>query len=134
MITLINATAFRSDAETSTSLTPGDCQNYLANYVSGKVRLWAYHASLSRLALRIGCPPDKHLHPIDLAFVGLADVRCPVHWIFGGFEVIENVEWAKTSFAVPSAGVSFSASDLIIVVQNEWPDRCWEFGQDEKCD
>jgi hypothetical protein len=126
MISLINASAFGSEKEGSTSLTAEDCQDYMARYAASKVRLWAYNPSLSRLALRIDRPVNEGLSPIDLVFVGSSDVRCPVHWILGKFEIIENQEPTETKFAVPSAGVSFSASDLTIVVQNEWPHRCWE--------
>jgi hypothetical protein len=126
MISLINASAFRSEKESSTSLTAEGCQDYLARYASSKVRLWAYNPSLSRLALRIDRPGSEGLPPIDLVFVGLSDVRCPVHWILGTFEIVENRGDAKTGFAVPAAGVSFSASDLTIVVQNEWPQHAWE--------
>lgn len=118
--------AFRSEKEGSTSLTAHGCQEYLARYASSKVRLWAYNPSLSRLALRIDRLVTEGLPPIDLVFVGLSDVRSPVHWILGKFEILENQGHAKTKFAVPSAGASFSASELTIVVQDEWPRRCWE--------
>lgn len=126
MISLINASAFRSEKDASTSLTAQGCQEYLARYASSKVRLWAYNPTLSRLALRIDRPVTEGLPPVDLVFVGLSDVRCPVHWILGSFEIAEDQSSAKTKFVVPSASTSFSASDLTIVVQDEWPQRCWE--------
>jgi len=126
MISLINASAFGSDKEASTSLTAEVCLDYMAQYASSKVRLWAYDPSLSRLALRIDRPVNEGVSPIDLVFVGLSDVRCPVHWLLGKFEVTENQDATETKFGVPSAGVSFSASDLAIVVQNEWPQRTWD--------
>jgi len=126
MISLINASAFGPEKEGSSPLTTEGCQDYLARYASSKVRLWAYNPGLSRLALRIDRPVSAGLPPIDLVFVGLSSVRCPVHWTLGRFEIVEDQDASKTKFAVPSADVSFSASDLTIVVQNEWPHRCWE--------
>ena len=126
MIALINASAFRSEESGSGSLTPEVCQEYLAQYGSSKVRLWAYHCSLSRLVLRIDRPALESLRPIDLVFVGVSDIRCPVHWVFGAIEICHGPESSKTSFRVPSADVSISASDLTIVVQDEYPDKIWE--------
>jgi hypothetical protein len=79
MIALIKASAFRSDEGGSTPLTPEGCQEYLAQYASSKVRLWAYHCSLSRLVLRIGRQARESIRPIDLEFVSVLDIRCPVH-------------------------------------------------------
>ena len=126
MVSLINASAFRSETEGSNCLTAQVSQEYLARYASSKIRLWAYNPSLSRLPLRIDRPVTEGLPPIDLVFSGLSDVRCPVYWIFGNIEIAEDQSSAKTNFAVASAGRSFSASDLTIVVQDEWPHRCWE--------
>jgi hypothetical protein len=126
MISVVNASAFRSEKEGSTCLTAEGCQEYLARYASSKVRLWGYNPSLSRLALRVDSPASEGLPPIYLVFVSLSYVCCPVHWLLGRFEIVEIQGDTTTKFAVPAAGVSFSASDLAIVVQNEWPQRCWE--------
>jgi hypothetical protein len=126
MIALINASAFRSDEGGSSSLTPEDCQTYLAQYGSSKVRLWAYHCSLSRLVLRIDRPAHESLRPIDLVFVSVSDIRCPVHWLFGGLEIRHEPDSSKALFRVPSADVLITASDLTIVVQDEYPDKVWE--------
>ncbi|HRZ38139.1 MAG TPA: hypothetical protein P5534_17470 [Candidatus Paceibacterota bacterium] len=125
MITLINASAFRSDEGGSTPLTPEGCREYLTRYASSKVRLWAYHCSLSRLVLRIDRPAHESLRPIDLVFVSVSDIRCPVHWLLGAIEIRDNPE-SPVLFGVPSADVSISASDLTIVVQDEYPHKLWE--------
>src|SRR5689334_22774063 len=87
MIALINASAIRSEEGGSRSLTIEQCQEYLAPYASSKVRLWVYHPSLSRLVLRIERPASEPLQPIDLLFVGVSDIRSPVHWAFGPIEI-----------------------------------------------
>ena len=87
---------------------------------------WAYHCSLSRLVLRIDRPTSDGAPPIDLAFAGLSDIRCPVHWVFGRFEMRHDETSGETVFAVPSADVRISASSLVIVVQDEYPDKIWE--------
>src|SRR5919108_143439 len=126
MIALINASAFRSEEGGSSSLTPEGCREHLAQYASSKVRVWAYHCSLSRLVLRIDRPAHESLRPIDLVFVGVSDICCPVHWVFGAIEICHDPELLKTTFGVPSAGVLISASDLTIVVQDEYPHKLWE--------
>ena len=126
MITLINASAFHSDEGRSSPMTPDGCQKHLAQYASSKIRLWAYHCSLSRLVLRIDRPASESLAPIDLVFVGLSDIRCPVHWVFGSIEICHDSQAQKAVFTVPSAGVSICASDLTIVVQDEYPNKLWE--------
>jgi hypothetical protein len=126
MITLINASAFRSDEGRSSEMTPEGCQKHLAQYASSKIRLWAYHCSLSRLVLSIDRPASESVPPIDLLFFGLSDIRCPVHWVFGAIEICQDSELQKTVFTVSSAGVSICASDLTIVVQDEYPNKLWE--------
>ena len=128
MISLINASAFRSknEKDRSAALTVQDFRDYLARYASSRIRLWTYSASLSRLVLRIDRPINAQLPPIDLVFISLSDIRCQVHWNVGDFEVNADQDSSETTFAVPSAGVSLLASDLTIVVQNEYPQHCWE--------
>lgn len=134
MISLINASAFGSEKGGSVSLNAEGCQDYLARYDSSKVRLWAYTPSRSRLVLRIAHPVSEGLSPLDLVLVGLSDVQCPAHWVLGRLEIFEDHDTAKTKFAVPSAGVSLTASDLTLVVQNEWPHNLWELEHSEKGD
>ena len=129
MITLINASAFRSDQGSSSSLAPQDCQRYLAQYASSKVRLWAYHCSLSRLVLRIDRPANESLRPIDLVFVGVSHIRCPVHCLLDAFEVRQAPEPPTALFGIPSADLLISASDFTIVVQDEYPPKLWELEQ-----
>src|SRR5689334_3309844 len=113
MISLINASAFRSDDGYSTPLTPDGWTEYLAKYASSKVRLWAYHCSLSRLVFRIERPAQEVLRPIDLIFVSVSDVRCPVHWNLSAIEVFDHgPESTGPLLRVPSANVSISASTL----------------------
>ena len=126
MITIINASAFLSKEGGSSTLTPEDCQKYLAQYVSSKIRLWAYKCSLSRLVLRIDRPANEGLPPIGLVFVALSDIRCPVHWVLGSFEIHSDPKSQKTRFVVRKADVSVLASDLTIVVQDEYPNKVWE--------
>lgn len=130
MIALIKASAFHSTEGTSGPLTPQACREYLAQYTSSKVRLWAYHCSLSRLVLRVEYPAKASLRPIDLVFVGVSDIRCPVHSLLGAIEIRHNPESPKTSFEVPSADVLISASNLTIVVQDEYPHKLWELELD----
>jgi hypothetical protein len=125
MITLINASAFRSDEGRSSEMTPEGCQRYLVQYASSKIRLWAYHCSLSRLVLRLDRPTNQSLPPIDLVFVGVSDIRCPVLWLLGAIEICHDAELSETVFRVPSADVAISASDLTIVVQDEYPHKVW---------
>jgi hypothetical protein len=131
MITLITASAIRSEKGGSRELTHEGCQEYLARYASCKIRLWAYHCSLSRLVLKIDRPADESLSPIDLVFLGTSDVRCPVHWTFEAIELWRDPdpELPKTLFRVPLADVVITASDLTIVVQNEYPEKVWEIDQ-----
>jgi hypothetical protein len=126
MISLITASALRSDKGGSRSLTHQECQEFLAPYALSKIRLWAYHCSLSRLVLRIDRPADESFKQIDLLFVGVSDIRSPVHWLLGAIEIRQDQELSKTLFAVPSADVLISASDLTIIVQDEWPHKVWE--------
>lgn len=125
MISLINASALRSKEGGSSSLTPEKCQAYLTQYVPSKVRLWAYHCSLSRLVFKIDHPANDKFQPIDLLFVGLSDIRCPVFWVLGAIEIHRDSKSEDTVFAVSSAGVSVCASDLTIVVQDEYPQKVW---------
>jgi hypothetical protein len=131
MITLTKSSAFRSGANKDDfgSFTPEDCQKFLAQYISSKVRLWAYSRSLSRLVLRIDRPASERLPPIDLVFVSLLDIRSPVHWIIGTFEIRHDPKSATTIFEVPSAGIAVSAADLTIVVQDEYPHKIWELDE-----
>jgi len=130
MISLLNASAFRSerDEDRSKTLTPEECQSYLAQYASSKIRLWKYNCSLSRLVLRVERPADGRLLPIDLVFVALSDIRCPVHWTLGASQIRDDRDSCGTTFEVLSAGVSLLASDLTIVVHDEYPHRYWELG------
>ncbi len=70
--------------------------------------------------------PSEQLPYIELAFAGLFDIRCPVHWTLGEFEIRRDPDSVYSNFAVPSAGVSITASDMGIVVQNEHPKWHWE--------
>lgn len=126
MITLINASAFRSEEGRSREMTPEEGQSHLAPYAGSKVRLWAYHCSLSRLVLRVDRPTSHGLPPIDLGFVGVSDIRCPVYWLLGPIEICPDTDSSNTVFEIPSAAVSISASSLIIVVQDEYPHKMWE--------
>jgi hypothetical protein len=128
MISRIKASAFRSEEGNSKPLTPEESQKYLAQYVSSTVRLWVYHPSLSRLVLRIERPAHQNLRPIDLAFASVSDIRCPVHWVFGVIDIYDGPESSETLFRVPSAGVSVSACTLLIVIQDEYPNKLWELG------
>jgi hypothetical protein len=129
MISLINASAFRpeNEAQVSSSLTAKACREFLGQYASSKVRLWTYSASLSRLVFRVTSPAKQELRPIDLVFVGLTQVRCPVHWIVGKLEISDDPDplAQKTAFTFSLADVSIIASDLVIVVQDGYP-RMWE--------
>ncbi len=125
MISQINASAFRPEnaEKRSSSLTAEECQTFLAQYDSSKIRLWAYNASHSRLVLRVDKPAQQHLPPFDLVFVSLSDLRCPVYWTVSPLEIRHDPDpsAAKTTFEVPSAGVSVTAADLVILIQDEYP-------------
>lgn len=126
MIALINASAFRSSAGGSDPLTPEACQRYLARYTSSKVRLWAYNCSRSQLDLSIASPASESLPPVELVFAGLSDIRAPVSWVLGSLDIRHDPKLEVTLFSVPAAGVSITASDLTVVVQDEYPHTLWK--------
>jgi hypothetical protein len=61
-----------------------------------------------------------------LVFAGLSDIRAPVSWVFGSPEIRHDPKSEVTMFSVPAAGVSITASDLTIVVQDEYPHTLWK--------
>ena len=126
MIAVINASAIAPSEGELSSLSPEQCLQYLVEYRSSKVRLWAYHPSLSRLVFRIAPPSDQGLRPIDLVFVGVFDIHCPVHWVLAEVKICSDPGSPNAVFQVPSANVLISASDLTIVVQDEYPHKIWE--------
>jgi hypothetical protein len=121
MIRIVKASVLRTETEHSLFgyVSRQECAQFFETYIGQDVRLWRYHASLSRLSFTIRSRASLSFPFVDFFFVGTKSIKANVHWTLGAVSLVEDNDWGTLIFSDPEARFQVEASDLFVVIQDE---------------